>query len=73
MLIGNSKNIWLPFLEACKCDPDLLAQTNPLDTYVERTVAAALQVSAQGYVSIQQATRNLLYTFCKASFALLKL
>lgn len=52
LIIGNSKNIWLPFLEACKYDPDLLAKPNPLDVYVERTVAAAVQVSAQGCVSL---------------------
>ena len=48
LLIGNSKNIWTPFLEACKHDPDLLASPNPLNVYVERTVAAVVQVSAQG-------------------------
>ena len=43
VLIGNSKNIWPSFVAACHQDPGLLADTNPLDTYVERGVRHAVQ------------------------------
>ena len=50
MLIGNTKHIWRPFLEACSWDPSLLEAENPLETYVERTVTAIVDSALQGCV-----------------------
>ena len=41
MLVGNNKNLWRMFLEACAGDTSLLQADDPLDTYVEREVQAA--------------------------------
>eukprot|EP00891_Asterochloris_glomerata_P008115 jgi/Astpho2/8115/Aster-03056 len=48
VLIGNTKHIWRPFLEACSWDPSLLEAENPLEAYVERTVTAIVDSALQG-------------------------
>ena len=45
MLVGNNKNLWRKFLEACARDPGLLQSEDPLDAYVEREVQAAAQAT----------------------------
>lgn len=50
VLIGNTKHIWRPFLEACSWDPSLLEAENPLEAYVERTVTAIVDSALQGCV-----------------------
>lgn len=48
VLVGNSKNLWPVFLEACQIDPSLLETADPLDTYIERSVQATLQSCLPG-------------------------
>ncbi|KAK9811662.1 hypothetical protein WJX72_007918 [[Myrmecia] bisecta] len=48
VLIGNTKNVWRPFLEACQRDPSLLQEQHPLDAYVERTVQAVTETVLEG-------------------------
>ena len=43
LLIGNSKNLWPCFVEACKQDSNLLGAMNPLDCYIESSVQATVQ------------------------------
>ena len=44
VLVGNSKNLWPNFVAACRQDPGLLDDMNPLDSYVEQGVRAAVQI-----------------------------
>ena len=46
-LVGNNKSLWPVFLEACRQDAELLQCDDPLDTYTEGAVQAA--VAATGY------------------------
>jgi hypothetical protein len=48
--VGNNKNLWRVFLEACQLDASLLHDPNPLDAYTERVVQAA--AAATGYAAI---------------------
>ena len=41
VLVGNNKNLWRMFLEACQREPSLLRAEDPLDAYVEGEVQAA--------------------------------
>lgn len=43
VLIGNSKNIWPSFVAACREEPGLIEDVNPLDTYIEQGVRCAVQ------------------------------
>ena len=48
MLVGNNKNLWRMFLEACARAPGLLRAEDPLDAYVEGEVQAAAQATGYG-------------------------
>jgi hypothetical protein len=39
--VGNNKNLWRTFLDACSKDASLKESDDPLDTYVERSIEAA--------------------------------
>jgi len=41
LLVGNTRALWPRFLAARRADPELLAASDPLDLYTERTVAHA--------------------------------
>ena len=43
LLIGNSKNLWPCFVEACRQDSNLLGVMNPLDCYIKSSVQATVQ------------------------------
>lgn len=47
LLIGNTKVIWKPFLEWCKCQSDTIPK-DPLDKYVINSIQYALQ-GLKGY------------------------
>ncbi|KAL4458499.1 hypothetical protein ABPG75_013364 [Micractinium tetrahymenae] len=47
ILIANSRSLWEPFVEACAVE-GLLAQDNPLDTFLERRLSAALALCTPG-------------------------
>ena len=49
VLVGNNKNLWRMFLEACQREPSLLRAEDPLDAYVEGEVQAA--ALATGWVA----------------------
>jgi hypothetical protein len=46
ILLGNSKLVWEPFLEACSRDDSLLALENPFDHYVATAVEGSLEECA---------------------------
>ena len=49
VLVLNSRAFWVPFLEACRRDPALLAGADPLNSWVEASVLAGLEgVGAEG-------------------------
>jgi len=41
LLVGNTRALWPTFLAARRADPVLLASADPLDVYVEQTIARA--------------------------------
>lgn len=41
MLVGNTRELWDMFIDACRSDPALLELENPLDTYVTQVVTNA--------------------------------
>lgn len=47
MLVGNSRALWEPFLDACATE-DLLSSDNPLDLYLQRALCNGLESSAPG-------------------------
>lgn len=46
LLIGNTRALWPPFVAAYQADSTLRDAAHPLDTYVERTLAAAFANTA---------------------------
>jgi hypothetical protein len=42
VVIGNSRALWQPFVAALRSDASLLASTDPLDRYTERSIGAAV-------------------------------
>ena len=44
LLIGNTRALWLPFLDALRSTPALREGADPLDRYVEQAVRGALRV-----------------------------
>ena len=47
VLVGNSRALWEPFLQAVAAD-NLLQYDNPLEVYLDRQVSASLAVCASG-------------------------
>ncbi|KAI7840304.1 hypothetical protein COHA_006086 [Chlorella ohadii] len=47
VLVGNSRALWEPFLDACATE-DLLDSDNPLDLYLQRAVCGSLESAAPG-------------------------
>lgn len=47
VLVGNSRALWEPFLDACATD-DLLESENPLDVYLQRAVCGSLESCVPG-------------------------
>lgn len=47
VLVGNSRALWEPFLDACATE-DLLSSDNPLDLYLQRALCDGLESSAPG-------------------------
>lgn len=47
VLVGNSRALWEPFLDACATD-DLLESENPLDVYLQRAVCGSLESCVAG-------------------------
>jgi methylmalonic aciduria homocystinuria type C protein len=41
ILVGNTRALWAPFVAAVHADRELAASSDPLDRYVERSIAAA--------------------------------
>jgi len=49
-LVGNTRRLWSPFIEACRTDARLAREPNPLDRYVEQqltAVASALSMPSR--------------------------
>ena len=43
VLIGNTKNVWEPFLKACAGRPEMLDSEHPFDAYVEAVVTSVVE------------------------------
>lgn len=49
ILIGNTRSLWAPFTKAMRDDTALAAHSDPLDTYTQRAIFAALERAGLTY------------------------
>ena len=49
ILIGNSRALWHPFMDALKKDPDLLDHPHPIQAYTERAVSEVVDLLGEAH------------------------